>query len=234
MRGKENKESAMLDEKNASDEKDLEELLDGYYSEKESINCYCENCEDQILTEKLSLNKKGPIVIIALKRFIKQGQRVIKIKTKINFGESIKLNNNTYFLVGVINHEGTFENGHYKAMVKANQKWMYFDDSRYDQISPYLLCTPDAYILVFACTEVDSKKEDYMYYCLIRNIMDNINLDKVNHHMQNELESLEYEASEYFVGEPIQINGNFGFISEVKNKIKDGLKEIKSPFEHLR
>ncbi|MCQ2817133.1 MAG: ubiquitin carboxyl-terminal hydrolase [archaeon] len=207
------KENKLIEDEN--DEKDLSEIIDVALSEKES-EIFCDKCVEEInFREKFDLEKIGPVVIIALKRFLTQGKRKIKIKTKINFGDSLKIKDKIYYLTGVINHEGTYESGHYTAIVRANHKWINFDDSRYDEVGRDSLCTPNAYILTYAITDVGTYKDEYMYFKLMSNIMDNINLDKANNNVQNDLEPLIYQPSTFFVGEPVEVENNYGIVKEL-------------------
>lgn len=56
-----------------------------------------------------------------------------------------------YDLVGVINHYGSMNFGHYVAFAKnsRNSKWYEFNDSSVSHIEPDAVCTSAAYVLFY-------------------------------------------------------------------------------------
>jgi ubiquitin C-terminal hydrolase len=56
-----------------------------------------------------------------------------KNKQIVHFDEILKLNNETYELFGIINHEGNIFGGHYFSYIKKNN-WFVFNDTNISQI----------------------------------------------------------------------------------------------------
>jgi len=124
----------------------------------------CDHSEPRQSRRKLSLFRLPRVLVLQLKRFSYGKWRKEKINTRVSFPDQLDLSaftteskdqsviNSRYTLVGMVNHSGGIDFGHYTAECRnpTNQKWYTFNDSHvtasgYDQSqqhessAPYLL-----------------------------------------------------------------------------------------------
>ena len=120
--------------------------------------------------KKMDLYKLPPILIIQLKRFLKNDHEYSffrnasrKITDLVEFpiksldmseyliNEEDKSEDWIYDLFGVSNHMGKLHGGHYTASCYNNEldKWLYFDDTSVSKMSEKEIIDPAAYILFY-------------------------------------------------------------------------------------
>ncbi len=158
-----------------------DEILDG--DERRT----CDHCEETTVTHKTVYIWEPPeILFIHLKRFgvkkvynIHMKQYVYtgyKISTPITFPlqgltlndnySPIKQSDNIYDLIGVVQHSGAYDAGHYISCVKhpINGEWYRFNDlNRYirhisqEKLKDNII-TPDAYLLIYVRKKIDKDK----------------------------------------------------------------------------
>ena len=127
----------------------------------------CEKCKvKRSMKKKVTLWKAPNILVIAFERF----KNIFnKISKRIDFPlqklrlSSIAENNSdkmaTYDLIGVGNHFGGIQGGHYTAYCKnQNNIWFEYDDSSVEEVSsPNLVVSNQAYILVYERNNIPLK-----------------------------------------------------------------------------
>lgn len=142
-----------------------EEILDG------ENKWYWNKCQDHVKArKKMDLYKLPPILIIHLKRFLKNDNEYSffrnasrKITELVEFpltsldmseyllNEEEKKKDWIYDLFGVSNHMGKLHGGHYTASWynPESERWFYFDDSSYSKMAEKDVIDPAAYILFY-------------------------------------------------------------------------------------
>ena len=111
-------------------------------------DCVVESFADEVITEdwsceagcgatntsgrrELYLSQLPDTLIIQLKRFIVTSQGFSKKQTSIDLQEGrLEVRSTQYRLVGVVNHVGSLDSGHYTASIKVNNRWKKCNDSR--------------------------------------------------------------------------------------------------------
>lgn len=130
----------------------------------------CPRCkEKREAVKKIIICKLPQVFIIHLKRFSLDGRSRSKLKTNIVFplvdltvdsmnvlpqpsphNRPLTHSRNTYNLIGVVNHYGDLEGGHYTAFCKLeNQRWYTFDDSNVKEMRDADVCRQEAYLLFY-------------------------------------------------------------------------------------
>jgi ubiquitin C-terminal hydrolase len=148
----------------ASKEHTLEKCLDLTFSE-EQLDCEltCNHCLNKSKFNKMNRLWSLPkYLIIQLKRFdmlsgMKKNQ-MIRFEETLDIGNRLDNNiidkeNTIYNLIGVVNHIGNINGGHYYAYCKntANDKWLDFNDGNIRFVEN--VCTSSAYILIYEMKE---------------------------------------------------------------------------------
>lgn len=138
---------------------------------------FCTKCKVLRNSEKsYELYQTSKYLIISLKRFKQQANgRKVKITNRINFSQTLNLANYLvnlqaptdsfsqlrqiqpefnrlkceYKLIGVINHHGSLEGGHYTASCLNRGEWVNYNDSFVNTILFDKVVTNDAYILFY-------------------------------------------------------------------------------------
>lgn len=126
---------------------------------------YCNKCKDFVeATKKMELYSTAPFLILSLNRF-KQHNTYFKEKledlidfpisgldmTKHVLAHQGQPDPLCYDLIGVINHYGSMNFGHYIAFGRNSQsgEWYEFNDSTVSEISASSVCSSAAYVLFY-------------------------------------------------------------------------------------
>ena len=90
-------------------------------------------------------------LFIQLKRFVPTlNGPIIKLNTTVIASESLCLNNTWYKLIGILNHQGSYNSGHYTTVLKHSDNWMIFNDYQNPKVIPIeSLFTSDNYVFLF-------------------------------------------------------------------------------------
>ena len=108
------------------------------------------------IEKSLMIWKFPNILIIHLKRFTNNGNKIVKLidfpidnldLTKYCIGYDKK--KSIFSLVGVCNHIGTLNSGHYYSYCKQNDEWYNFDDTSVSKINQNGIITKHAYCLFY-------------------------------------------------------------------------------------
>lgn len=108
--------------------------------EPEEVECKCEKCEEKTMTKTLHIDPSD-VVCIHFKRF--------NIDKKLRYKIPILQKWNGYDLVGMCNHTGGLNGGHYTATVKSDQGWMHINDERVHKIDGLPKESRIPYIMVY-------------------------------------------------------------------------------------
>ena len=128
----------------------LQDLLINYFSSqpleggKRCLYCcthetHCprtDNCVSRPVMTERKIVEFPNILFIQVKRFqtnFRTGYSS-KILTEVKVEESITLEGIAYKIKGILNHIGTFENGHYTAVIKKEGVWYLCDDSNFPKV----------------------------------------------------------------------------------------------------
>merc|ERR1712080_554986 len=72
------------------------------------------------------------ILVLHLKRYKQDSRRLSKDNTRVSFPMTLNLHSTHYELIGIVEHCGALNSGHYTAVVKSsndNTTWYYCSDS---------------------------------------------------------------------------------------------------------
>ena len=126
------------------------------YSRPETISGYtcarpkCKNRQGSVI-QKRKMNRYPQCLVVTLKRFVYTSNgRCRKNNTLVGISKRVQFYNRTYTLVGICNHYGSLEGGHYTADIRKNGKWYNCDDSAIDKYhSSNDIPIQNAYILFY-------------------------------------------------------------------------------------
>lgn len=115
----------------------------------------CDKCRVLENAERcISISYFPKILLITLKRFtnqISKDESLIRFPLSnfdvSNYSKNEK--NLTYDLLGVINHSGQINMGHYYSYVKRNRSWYCFNDENVERIGEEKVVTKNAYLLIY-------------------------------------------------------------------------------------
>ncbi|MCQ2818253.1 MAG: hypothetical protein MJ252_13380 [archaeon] len=138
----------------------------------------CSTCNSfQKCVKRIQINYFPKILIIQLKRFKNEGNVKIENFVDIPINDFI-LNNDIFLehfeLVGIINHFGSTDFGHYIAICKNyyDKKWYKYDDAYVYEIDEKKIITKHAYILFYKNKDFDFPQPDRYYDMVYKNIED--------------------------------------------------------------
>lgn len=139
----------------------LPEILDG------KDRYFCESCNQLVQSTKtLTLKSLPQILCVQLKRFRHDSYFSSKMNNVVEYPtEGLDLRHflhkefigsplshcSEYDLLGIVNHRGSFNDGHYVAYCRnfSNGKWFEFNDSRVREINEAQLMNVQAYLLFY-------------------------------------------------------------------------------------
>ena len=139
----------------------MEELITAYFSKTQldpENKWKCEKCGDESCAyQQVSLIDTPENLIIQLKRFsidnnITRDDSPVLIPNQINLTPYFKSPNNgdvIYNLIGIVDHRGSLESGHYFSLAKRANMWYSFNDSRVTEKDPPSTPSDLAYLLFF-------------------------------------------------------------------------------------
>jgi len=113
-----------------------ESLETSWYDEKTNTH--------KELIKKTTISHFPTILVVHFKRWI----QMKKNKQIVHFDEVLRLNNETYELFGIINHEGNIFGGHYFSYIKKNN-WFVFNDTNISQIQMQDIVSDKNYCLFY-------------------------------------------------------------------------------------
>jgi len=114
----------------------------------DSDNMYkCDKCKSEsTASKKLSISMLPEVLIIYLKRFTADRKIDDYMEIPLKFYDE---DNNSYELVGVVNHFGSRSGGHYTANIQIGGRWYNMNDGSYNEIDKSHVITRNAYMLFF-------------------------------------------------------------------------------------
>lgn len=91
---------------------------------------------DEDKTRRFFIKNIGDYLLITLKRFKRKGHIIVKNNTPVFPNFVFSIDGKHCHLTSVIIHKGhTIDNGHYVSMVKKNNEWFLFDDTKVTKIN---------------------------------------------------------------------------------------------------
>lgn len=102
------------------------------YINKETVDFNCEKCVGKKYTKKIKMDNFifPECLILHLKRFSVQGNKIVKNKNPVSFSKKITFKKCKYLLRGVIVHVGVCGHGHYfYVSLKGKNEWVIYNDS---------------------------------------------------------------------------------------------------------
>ena len=220
------------------------------FTQKEILkDILCENCNIKTtFTKELKIERLPEYLFIVFKRFKYISKYSTKIETLISFPfEDLKLDdylmqknkkNKKYDLYAVINHIGSLSQGHYFCNIKQGNKWIRYEDSYVEEDED--INVSNIYLLVYKSNNLDyykHKKYDFYFNFLglmntaYRIYLSQYNFDHLFNYILNENEEIieEYKINcQYYYGEPVDIDGQKGFLVNVyKNEDDEIYAKVK-------
>ena len=147
----------------------IKECLNSFFDEKILENpIYCQYCmKPEKFYKKYILKTLPDILVLSLKRFHIVGNNIIKLKQMIDYPlYDFELVNKKYDLYGVINHNGTFNTGHYYAVIKIKNSWIVCDDEKIYQIEENKVMNKNAYILFYISKDFPNISNNFIKYII--------------------------------------------------------------------
>ena len=225
------------EENESNEKKSVYDCLDLFTQSEIVEDIYCENCgSKRHFSKSLKIERIPKYLIISLKRFKCTAMYREKINYPIKFPLNIiKLDkyllknshetSKVYNLFAVVNHSGILDAGHYNSIIKLNDKWINFNDSR---VLPFTNAfdTRDAYILIYKLVKDDNKLNfKFNFYGLMdtafRIYLKQNHFEHLFNYLINEEGEIieEYENNcEFYYGEPVMINNTKGYLVYITKK----------------
>ena len=106
------------------------------------------SCVSRPYTEDRFITRFPHILLIQLKRFKHTiNGTVTKVHTAVEAQEEITIQKTQFKLIGILNHSGTYNAGHYTSLLKYNEKWYLCNDSHHPhEVMTNNVCTRDNYM----------------------------------------------------------------------------------------
>lgn len=110
-------------------------------------------------TMETRISRLPSVIILSIKRFTNEGHKVrgklswdldnfdlssVLAFSRNPFGEK---SNSLYETFSVIEHHGSLQGGHYTMYAKQNNRWLQYDDSSIEDVTPDRVVTADSYIM---------------------------------------------------------------------------------------
>ena len=227
--------------KQKEDEISLNDCLKLFTKEEEINDIQCEKCKKKTLFKKtLEIERLPQYLVIVLKRFKYILTTSVKIQNLIKFPlddlplqnyVSQKNINYKYNLFGLINHSGSLEWGHYNSIFKVNDIWALFDDSSVSEINSGIE-SKKVYMLIYKTNDIDKNlKNVYFLGLMDRAYRVYISQIKFKHLFNyefdgnNNVKKQHKLDCEFYYGEPVNVNGKRGFITDIEYIDKGNGKE---------
>ena len=144
---------------------DIKECINSFFSQTILDNpIYCQCCmKPEKFYRQYKLKKLPNILILSLKRFQLLENNIYKLNEMITYSlYNFELLNRKYDLYGVINHNGTFNSGHYNAIVKVKDEWIMCDDEKVYPIEEKKVINKNAYILFYVAKNFSINSKRYI------------------------------------------------------------------------
>ena len=152
-----------------SDEIQLQQLINDRFSSKVTeqeggmrCNKCCNHdssiehgkkCKPKPFQTTYQITRYPQYLILQLLRFEQTPTGPQKIKTKVTNCKSIDIQKTNYELISILNHEGTYQHGHYTALLKSDD-WNLCDDIRQSSVSDAVESEKN-YVYIFKKKEPD-------------------------------------------------------------------------------
>ena len=130
----------------------LDKCFELFFKE-EKVTHACPMCPNQEAILTTSIADLPSVLILQLKRFsfssVSGGLKNENlVKFPINKVLNLPFSNAQFQLKGVVNHQGTLNNGHYTAFVKNKEQWILCDDNKVTKTN-FVSSNAGAYILFY-------------------------------------------------------------------------------------
>ena len=217
--------------KNNNDKISIYDCLNLFTKSEEIKDIQCEKCKKKTLFKKyLEIERIPKYFVLVLKRFKYILTNSIKIHNIITFPlEDLSLQNYVtqkninynYNLLGVINHQGSLEGGHYYSYFNLNNTWVEFDDSHVSELNGGIE-TNKAYMLIYQSTTNQIKDKNLNFIELMNRAYKIFIKQSKFKHIFNYIFDSNYniikeypKSCEYYYGEPVTVNQKSGFIVDI-------------------
>ena len=111
-------------------ETNLEKIIEDNYQEEQLEDYKCSKCQQTNNIKKLTIVGYPKYLVISLKRFkyCPKRQDFVKNMTPVDVVDELNINDCKYDLLGMVNHHGHMNGGHYTSHIKYEDGWNHFDD----------------------------------------------------------------------------------------------------------
>ena len=221
----------------------LIECLKLFTNEEEVKDIQCENCKKKTIFKKsYQIERLPPYLVLVLKRFKYTKMYTKKIESLITFPiKELDLRQfycNTknfplYDLYSVVNHTGTLSVGHYTCLVNYLNNWIKYDDS-FIYENETNIETNSAYILFYKMRPFNKGNLHFNFVGLMdtafKIYMKQNKFSNIFNYLLNENNEVikEYNQDcEYYFGEPVKINNQRGYLTNIFLKGNDYICKVR-------
>jgi len=108
----------------------LIDLLQTYVASEPLSDYACDGCRQKDCRKVTSLVVLPKVLVLVLKRFKMTNRGFEKVISPVSLPDNISINNCSYKLMGIGNHFGSYNGGHYTALCrKGSDPWVHYDDT---------------------------------------------------------------------------------------------------------
>ena len=224
----------------------LIECLKLFTKEEELKDIQCENCKKKTIFKKsYQIERLPQYLVLVLKRFKYTKMYTKKIESLITFPiQELDLkdfycktkNFPLYDLYSVVNHTGTLSGGHYTCLVNFENNWIKYDDAFINENETNIE-TNSAYILFYKMRPFNKGNLHFNFVGLMdtafKIYMKQNKFSNIFNYLLNENNEVikEYNQDcEYYFGEPVKINNQRGYLTNIFLKGNDYICKVR--FEH--
>lgn len=131
-----------------------------HYFEPQLIERRCKHCEGNSSTMASRIKQFPKFLVLHLKRFTQRFEKnnyvQVKLEEFVDFDFIMTLEGHQYHLMGIVNHRGNLDQGHYTSFAYNSQSkmWMFYDDEKWEIVENFnRMKSKENYILVYELVE---------------------------------------------------------------------------------
>lgn len=131
-----------------------------HYFEPQLIERRCKHCEGNSSTMASKIKQYPKFLVLHLKRFTQRFEKnnyvQVKLEEFVDFDFIMNLEGHEYHLMGIVNHRGNLDQGHYTSFSynRQSKMWMFYDDAKWEVVENLnRMKSKENYILVYELVE---------------------------------------------------------------------------------
>ncbi|MCA6491822.1 MAG: hypothetical protein IM572_04025, partial [Chitinophagaceae bacterium] len=131
-----------------------------HYFEPQFIERRCKYCEGNSSTMASKIKQYPNFLVLHLKRFTQRFEKnnyvQVKLEEFVDYDFIMNLEGHEYHLMGIVNHRGNLDQGHYNSFSynRQTKMWLFYDDAKWEVVdNPNRMKSKENYILVYELVE---------------------------------------------------------------------------------